>query len=34
MREDGEAWTDADDAAWQTGQLPGTDPDDPRRWTR
>jgi hypothetical protein len=34
MREDGEAWTDADDAAWQAGRLPGVDADDPRRFTR
>ena len=32
--EDGEAWTDVDDAAWQADQLPGVDPSDLRRFTR
>jgi Protein of unknown function (DUF3631) len=30
----GAKWTDAADAAWQAGQLPGVDPDDPKRFTR
>jgi hypothetical protein len=34
MREAGEEWSDADDAAWQAGQLPGVDPGDDRRFTR
>jgi hypothetical protein len=33
-RENGEAWTDADDADWRAGQLPGVDADDGRRFTR
>jgi hypothetical protein len=31
MREDDQQWSDADDDAWQAGQLPGTDADDRRR---
>jgi hypothetical protein len=33
IRENGEAWTDADDDAWREGQLPGVG-DDPGRFTR
>jgi hypothetical protein len=34
MREVDKQWSDADDAAWQAGQLPGVDTDDDRRFTR
>jgi hypothetical protein len=27
-------WSNDDDEAWQAGQLPGADADDPARWTR